>query len=398
MMQTRFRDRRVGGTLARDELAKQVILAPKPFGREYPAVALYSGGVDSTVAPILARRELKTDILLLMVSLGESQNNIQRAVDRAKIIGMDLVILDGAKEFARDYLTEAIRMNGSYWGYPLITPLSRAYMVRKAFEFISATTGTRYLVHGCNVFQNTRFRIEKHASSERNVIPIGPLAAKPMGREEKLRVLEESGINAEAGSDIAEDENLWGRALEGDPLNNLGDVRGKGLFRLTNDLDKAPNEPQKVSIGFEGGLPVSVDGQRMDIDEIILKCRMLGALHGIGRIVVFEETIPELGYKERGVYESPASRLLYAAHEFVEGAVFCKLEREMKRGLDHKWAEIVYRGGWYDQNRVEMSDFAAIIEANVTGLVSLELYKGNVFVVDAEIPKMQRLGGMEGSY
>jgi len=376
------------------------ILEPQLFDKEkYTAVALYSGGVDSTLAALLAREQLKVDVLLLMVSLGESQNNIEQAKERANILGMDLVVLDGTSEFARDYISEAIRMNGSYWGYPLITPLSRAYMVKKAFEFISTTTTkSRYLIHGCNVFQNTRFRIEKHCSSEGSVIAVGPLASRVINRAEKIRILAQHGIKVNPGSEIAEDDNLWGRALEGEPLNDLEDIHKKNVFKIVRDLKDTPDAAQVLSISFEHGLPVALNGKRLELSEIIMRCREFGAAHGIGRIVIFEDTIPELGYKQRGVFESPASRILYAAHEYIEAVVFSKLERELKRDLDQKWAEIVYRGGWYDSNRLEISEFIAPLEAKVNGDVSLELFKGNVTILEANIPQMSPLGGTKGAY
>lgn len=353
--------------------------------KSYGAVALFSGGVDSTAAPLLTKDKLQCPILLLMIDLGESQSGIERAAKRAEVLGMDFKLIDGKKQFADDYLAEAILMNGNYWGYPLITPLSRAFIMETAARFLPDDRPS-YVIHGCTAKQNTRYRIEKACSLYPNMVAVGPFVTQPQSRSEKVRFLEANGIESGDGAEFAEDQNIWGRAIEGDPLNDLSDIEAKKVFTLTTPLNETPDMPEAVSLDFVNGVPTAIDGQEMELYKIIMRCSKLGATHGIGRIVGFEDTIPELGYKEMGIYESPASEIIYTLHRFIESAVLTQTERRMKRSIDQEWGEIVYRGGWFDSNRRELSELAKISQAKVNGRVSGRLFKGHILVGSSNIP------------
>jgi len=368
--------------------------------RNYRAVALYSGGVDSIAAVLLALEDLRLpreDILLLCIDLGGGWSGLKgRAGERARILGMDFTAIDGRAEFARDYLSQAIMLNGSYWGYPLITPLSRAFMVEAAVSYLGERTGqTRYLVNGCTRYQNTRYRLEKHCARHPQFVSIAPFLGRSLSRPEKIDMLQTHGIEPGRGSDLAEDENLWGRALEGSPLDELGEIEAKVMFRLTEDIGTLSIPPDRFTLHFSGGLPIALDDGSVTLtalEEIIEQCGKIGGKHGAGRIVVFEDTIPELGYKQRGVFESPAPAIIYAAHRFIEDAVFTHEERLAKRDIDQRWAEIVYRGGWFDADRRELSDLAAGFGSKVSGEVTVEVFLGHVRIVNAIIPGCRPLG------
>lgn len=355
------------------------------YEKRYGAVALYSGGVDSTAAPLLARQKLKIEMLLLMMDLGEGNSSLGRAKQRADILKMDFTCIDGKRDFADRYLSEAIKMNGEYWGYPLITPLSRAYIMETAFEFL-AETDTRFIVHGCTEKQNTRYQIEAACTMYPNITAYSPFVAQPLSRLQKIALLEAAGVPCSQGSEVAEDINIWGRAIEGESLNDLKDVDGKDVFMLTRNLEDTPDVPQQFSLEFYQGVPVALNNSGMSLDEIITKLSKLGGLHGVGRIVGFEDTIPELGYKEMGIYESPASRMIYALHRHIEAAVLNQTERKYKRQMEQEWAEIVYRGGWFDSNRRELSAISDRYQTRVSGKVNAKVFKGHVLIGSADIP------------
>lgn len=367
--------------------------------KSYGAVALYSGGVDSTAAPLLARDKVQCPILLLMIDLGESPNGIERAAQRAKVLGMDFKLIDGKKQFADDYLSEAIKMNGNYWGYPLITPLSRAFIMESAARFLPDDRPS-YVIHGCTAKQNTRFRIEKACSLYPNMVAVGPFVTKPQSRIEKVRFLETRGIVSGAGAEFAEDQNIWGRAIEGDPLNDLGDIEAKNVFTLTKSLSETQDTPEAFSLDFVNGVPVAIDRQEMPLYQIIMRCGRIGATHGVGRIIGFEDTIPELGYKEMGIYESPASEIIYTLHRYLESAVLTQTERKIKRDMDQQWGEIVYRGGWLDANRKELSELAKNSQTKVNGKVLGRLFKGHVMIGSSDIPdnRLIRRANSSGAY
>ncbi|OPY88521.1 MAG: Argininosuccinate synthase [Syntrophus sp. PtaU1.Bin208] len=364
--------------------------------KKYRAVALYSGGVDSTVAPLLAIEDLglrREEMLLLYVDLGGFANRKSRARQRAEVLGLDFTALDGRADFCRDFLSEAIFMNGSYWGYPLITPLSRAYIVEAAAAFLTFEGNeTRYLVNGCTRYQNTRYRIEKHCTLHPHFVAVTPFKYHNLTRQEKIEILQQYGMTPGKSAGIAEDENLWGRALEGGSINDLNDMEEKGVFHITQDFRTSSIPPDRFTLHFAEGLPIAIDGTSMPLQEIIEQCATIGAKHGVGRIVIFEDTIPELGYKERGVFESPASTILYTAHQFIEDAVLSLSERKLKRDMDQKWAEIVYRGGWYDADRRELSELSRGFQSKVSGEVTVEVFLGHARVVNAVIPNCKILG------
>lgn len=361
------------------------MVKPERLDQNYGAVALYSGGVDSTAAPLLARDKLQCPILLLMIDLGESQNGIERAAQRAKVLGMDFKLIDGKEQFAADYLSAAISMNGNYWGYPLITPLSRAFIMKTAARLLPDNRPS-YIIHGCTAKQNTRFRIEKACSLYPNMNPVGPFVTHPQSRTEKIRFLEANGIASSEGAEFAEDQNIWGRAIEGNSLNDLGDIETKNVFTLTKPLSETPDTPEAFALDFVNGIPTAIDGQEMPLHQIIVRCSQLGAAHGVGRIIGFEDTIPELGYKEMGIYESPASEIIYTLHRFIESAVLTQTERKIKRNMEQEWGEIVYRGGWFDTNRKELSELAKSSQTKVCGRVIGRLFKGHVMIGSSDIP------------
>jgi argininosuccinate synthase len=353
------------------------------------------------VAPILARKEIGDDILLLMIDLGCGAAEIDQAKRRADVLGMDFVLLDGKREFAEEFLAEAVRMNGSYWGYPLGTPLGRAFMVRAALRYLSENQNIRrYVVHGCNKSQNTRYRIEKLCRSDDNVYPVGPLVTQALSREDKKAILAANGIAVTAGDAYAQDDNMFCRAIEGDVLNDLSSVDTLDVFRVTRSLLDAPDTPAEVEITFRAGTPVALDGEPGPLDEIVMRLRNLGAEHAVGRVVCMEDTIPELGYKERGVYESPAAAILYTAHRYLESAVLNRTERMTKQMLEHRWADAVYRGDWYSAERREISELCERFHEAVEGRVRCRLYKGNVTLLDADAPKSRLLAAADsvGAY
>jgi len=371
----------------------------------YSGVALYSGGTDSTLAALLAHERVDdAPILLLMIDLGEPEGSTAQARTRAEQLDWPLRIVDGREEFARDFLAPAIRMRADYWGYPLGTPIGRAYQCKVALDFLGSLppikdTG-RLLIHGCTARQNTRFRIERMARPEAGVVACGPLSERVYTRSEKVSLLESFGIVTGPSDDVARDENIFCRALEGDLLNTLVDPATLGMYSLVAALDETPDVPEVITITFEEGVPVALDRRAAALHTIIEECRTRGATHGIGRICVFEDTVPEIGYKERSIFESPASHILFPAHSYLEAAVLTKTERTVMRDLRFRWADIVYRGQWFGSEQSEIRTIADRMTGRLTGVVTVSLFKGSVTIQDADIPGSLLLkpGALPGAY
>ena len=361
-----------------------------PPEADYDGVALYSGGTDSTLAPLLAKNEVGENILLLMINLGDHDAVLDKARARASIIGWDFLLIEATREFADAVLREAIQLRADYWGYPLGTPLGRAYQVSVAVDVLRRLNEhvqrPRVVIHGCARKQNTRYRIERALSDEVGIAVVGPLAERSYSRAEKVELLADFGVKVLSQDDVATDNNIFCRALEGDLLNTLDDPAKLDVYEVVESPQSAPDEEEILTLSFEAGSPTACNGVESRLDDIVRTCRDRGAAHGVGRVTVFEDTIPELGYKERGVYESPAATILALAHSYLEGACLTKQERIAFRAIRHRWAEVVYRGEWHTSDRRELASLASRLNENLTGDVQVRLYKGRASVAAAVIP------------
>ena len=362
-------------------------LAQLDPNQDYDGIALYSGGTDSTLAPLLAREQVGDKILLVMVDLGETESARAQAIERAEVIGWDLLITDQRRAFADNVLSEAIQMRASYWGYPLGTPLGRAFQLNFATQVVDLLNShrrrLRYVIHGCAPRQNTRFRIERFLDHMPDVRPLGPLVTQMLTRQEKVAKLGEYGINAVLGDSVATDQNIYCRALEGDLLNTMDDPSSLPVYTNVASMADAHGQHQ-IILTFEHGTPTRLNNDQTSLSEIVEECGKHGGRMGVGRICVFEDTIPELGYKERGIYEAPAAVLLATAHRYIEGATLSKLERVMFRELRQQWAEVVYRGNWYTTERYELGAEGARFNKAISGSVTLKLGPGTVSIGDAQ--------------
>jgi len=362
------------------------------FTRDYDGIALYSGGTDSTLAPLLVREQVGDKILLVMIDLGESKNAINQAIGRANVIGWDLLLLDERENFGNEVLTEAIQLRADYWGYPLGTPLGRAYQLGVAEQVVQTLNEDkqaprkRYVIHGCGARQNTRYRIERFLATLSDVEAVGPFVSRVLSRDEKIVLLTEHGIEAVAGDGVATDQNIYCRAMEGDLLNSFERPSALPVYTVVSDPSKA-TEVEELSVTFEEGVPVALDGHHRSVAGIVEEIASRAARAGVGRICAFEDTIPELGYKERGVYEAPAAIVLATAHAYLEGATLSKLDRCIFRTIRHDWAEVVYRGFWHTSERYALGHEGRRLNRPICGTVDLMLRAGAIEIGAAECPQ-----------
>jgi len=353
--------------------------------KRYSGVSLFSGGTDSTVATVLAHRRIGGDILLFTVNLGHSPHEMQKAIDRSKVLQMDHQIHEGTAEFCRDYVSEAIIMNASYQGYPLGTPMGRAYVVNKAVELVGREGEfPRYVIHGCNKRQNTRIRIEKACALYDHFHSLSPLAEKPYTRQDKIDLLAEFGIKVDPQDNFSTDENLWCRAVESMDFNQLGEVEEGRVFKWTINPLKGPEEAETHTLEFDTGLPVALDGRRPPLHQILTSLKDAGARHGVGRVYVIEDTV--FDEKIRDVYEAPGPVILRKVHGFLEECVLPRPAREHKAAMENRWGELLYWGDWHTGERRWLGREGRRLQEHVSGSVTFQLYKGNVFIISADIP------------
>ena len=216
---------------------------------------------------------------------------------------------------------------------------------------------------------------------------IAPVRGWRMGRDEEIAYAREHGIPVKGGSEVAPysiDDNLWGRSSEGRWIEDLDHAPDDDVFQLVTPPERAPDEPETVRIGFERGLPVALDGERLGLVELIERVAEIGARHGVGIVDHLEDRI--VGLKVRDIYEVPAAAILLPAHQELEKLVGTIHQNQFKPELDRQWAYLVYAGLWWEPLRGDLDAFMDSVNAQVTGTIGVKLYKGHARVVTRESP------------
>ncbi|HMS55320.1 MAG TPA: argininosuccinate synthase [Fimbriimonadaceae bacterium] len=357
-------------------------LNPQIPNNQGSALIIYSGGLDTTVCIPLLREEGYTDIHTVCIDVGQPGEDIAQAEERARILGTKHTTVDAKEEFANDYCSIAITFNADYFGYPLSTAIARPLIAKKAAEAGIAVGKEVVFVHGCTGKGNDQFRIEfglrKHAPGMRIYAPI---------REHNWTRTAEIEYAEKVGAPIGQskdkiwsiDENFWGRSIEGGRLEEPSYQPPEEIFAWTSSLADAPNEPQLITIDFQDGKPVGIDGIKVSILQAIMKANELAGKHGVGRIDIMEDRM--IGMKVRENYECPGASLLIKAHKELEALVCAPQERRFKSLVDAQWAELTYQGLWGDPLFDDLVAFSNNIQKRVTGSVTLRLFKGHMQVV-----------------
>ena len=359
---------------------------PERIGR---VLLLYSGGLDTSVMLHWIQARYGAEIVTLTVDLGQPGEDWDVVVGKARELGaVDTIRADAREEFVESYVLPAIRANALYGGgYPLFTALARPLIAKLAVEHALAT-GCDTIAHGCTGKGNDQVRIDGTIAALAPEIGIlAPVREWSMGREEEIAYANEHRIpikGANEGPPYSIDDNLWGRSSEGREIESLAAAPSDEVFQLVANPHDAPDEPERVTVGFERGRPVSLDGERADPVELIERAGEIGARHGIGIVDHIEDRI--VGLKVRDLYEVPAATILLTAHSDLEKLVSTIHQNELKHVLDRKWAYLVYAGLWLDPLRHDLDAYMRSASERVTGEITLELFKGSARVVARSSP------------
>lgn len=350
-------------------------------------VIVYSGGLDTSVCIPMMREMYGFDhVVTVTVDVGQPAADLAQAEERAKILGTEHYTIDAKKEFVEDYVFPAIKANGDYQGYPISTSIARPLIALKAVEAAEKTGGDAFC-HGCTGKGNDQFRIEfvlRALGKGRDVI--APMREHNFTRTEEIEYAMQRGVQIEQSKDKiwSIDENLWGRSIEGGRLEEPDYIPPEEIYKWTKGLDASPNAPKVVEIGFENGVPVSIDGVKMDKVALIVKMNELAGEYGVGRVDIMEDRI--LGLKVRENYECPAAVTILTAHKALEDLVCTKEERAFKAMVDYQWGKLAYEGLWFDPLKEDLDAFINKIQERVTGSVKVRLFKGLAKVVGRTSP------------
>ncbi len=367
---------------------------------------LYSGGLDTSVMLKWIQDQYEAEVVALTVDLGQPGEDLEIVREKALRLGaIDCHVVDAREEFARDYIVPAIKANAIYGlGYPLFTALGRPLIAAKAVEY-ARKTGCDTIAHGCTGKGNDQVRIEATvATLAPELKVIAPVRSWRMGRDEEVAYAREHGIPVKGGSEQAPysiDDNLWGRSSEGRWIEDLDHAPEDDVFQLVTRPEEAPDTPETITVEFERGVPVALDGERLGLVELLERTAAIGARHGVGIVDHIEDRI--VGLKVRDIYEVPAAAILLPAHQELEKLVGTIHQNQFKPMLDQKWAYLIYAGLWWEPLRTDLDAYMDAVNQQVTGTIGLRLYKGSVRVVtrssphavyDAQLATFSESGGL----
>jgi argininosuccinate synthase len=354
-------------------------------------VLVYSGGLDTSVCIPLMREEYGFDhVITVTVDVGQPREDIAQAEERAKTFGTEHYTLDVRSEFIENYCWPAVKANGDYQGYPISTSIARPLIALKAAEK-AIELGANAFGHGCTGKGNDQFRIEYVL---RTLLPDAEIVApmregrlledgsrEPWTRSEEIDYANAHGLNISHTKDKiwSIDENLWGRSIEGGHLEEPNYAPPEEIFVWTRGLNDCPDTPRLLTLGFENGVPVSLDGVSLSPLDLVSQLHALAGDHGVGRVDIMEDRM--LGLKVRENYECPASVVLLQAHKALEALVCTQGELKFKAHVDQEWGELAYKGLWYDPLKEDLEAFINKIQERVTGTVTVRLAKGSSVVV-----------------
>jgi argininosuccinate synthase len=367
---------------------------------------LYSGGLDTSVMLKWIQDSYEAEVVCLTVNLGQPGEDYGLIEAKARELGaVECHVVDARERFAAEYLAPAIKANAVYGnGYPLFTALGRPLIAALAVEY-ARKANCDTIAHGCTGKGNDQVRIEATvATLAPELRTIAPVRSWQMGREEEIAYAREHGIPVKGGTEVAPysiDDNLWGRSSEGRWIEDLSHAPDDDVFQLVTRPEEAPDEAEVVSVGFEAGLPVSLNGERLGLVDLLERVATIGCRHGVGIVDHIEDRI--VGLKVRDIYEVPAAAIVLSAHEELERLVGTIHQNQFKPGLDQKWGYLVYAGLWWEPLRSDLDAYMDAVNLQVTGEIGLRLYKGSIRVVtrsspnavyDSELASFDQSGGL----
>src|SRR6202521_5134382 len=349
-------------------------------------VLAYSGGLDTSIIIPWLNENYGMDVIAMIADVGQGED-LDAVVAKAYATGAKkAVVLDLRDEFVRDYVYPTVRAGAIYeHKYLLGTSIARPVIAKHQVE-VALREGASAVSHGCTGQGNDQVRFEMaYQALAPELKVIAPWREWDLkSREDCLDYAEKHGIPvADSREKIhSRDRNLWHISHEGGELEDAGNPPLDSTWQLTRSPQEAPDHDEQVTIGFEKGIPMSVNGMKLDPVSLVELLNEIGARNAIGRVDLVENRF--VGIKSRGCYETPGGTLLIAAHRELEA--LC-LEREVSHFKQHvglKYAELVYFGLWFTPLREALDAFVETTQKDITGSVKLSLYKGNVAVAGRE--------------
>ena len=347
-------------------------------------VLAFSGGLDTTVCVKLLEEEYNYEVVTACVDVGQPAEELQKSQNSAdKINTGKHYIIDAKDEFANEYIARGIKANAEYEGYPLSTALARPLIAMKIIE-IAEKEGATAIAHGCTGKGNDQFRFEAIIRSMSDFKIIAPIREMNLTRTEEVAYAKEHGLNLSYDKIYSIDENLWGRAIEGDVLEDPANEPPEEIYEWTKSAEDAKDTPTKVSIEFEEGVPIAINGEMMGLVDLINKANEIAGENGVGRVDIIENRM--IGLKSRETYEVPGAKLLIAAHKALEQLVLTVDELRFADYMSTLYADLVYEALWQEPLREDLDQAFYHMQRRVSGEVVMKLFKGSIQPLSRKSP------------
>jgi argininosuccinate synthase len=341
-------------------------------------VLAYSGGLDTSVCIRYLQKVHDATVITLTVDCGQNEN-FDEIKDRALAIGATKHIhIDSTEEFASEYVSRCIKANGLYQGkYPLATALARPLIASKLVE-VATSEDAQIVAHGCTGKGNDQVRFDVTIKSlNPDLSIIAPIRDMNLTRDDELRFAMEENIPIPLeAKKYSIDVNLWGRAIEGGELEDASIEPPESVF---HSVKNNSNDVRYVEIEFRCGLPIALDGQGLNLTNLIEEMNNIAGSHGVGIVDLIEDRI--VGIKSREVYEAPAAISLIECHRDLEKLVLTSHEIRFKQLIEEQWSWLVYSGLWLEPLRKDLDEFINMTQTRVNGKVKLRLQNGSCRVV-----------------
>ena len=350
-------------------------------------VLAYSGGLDTSVAIKWLKEKYNLDVIAVTIDVGNERDFSAIRQKALKVGAVKAVVKDAKKLFVNYFVFPALQADAVYEGqYPLATALARPLMAKLLVD-VALEEGVSAVAHGCTGKGNDQVRFEVGINAlAPNLKIIAPAREWGMTREETINYAQHHDIPipVTVSSPYSIDENLWGRSIECGVLEDPWAEPPDEIFTWTKSPNAAPDEPDYVEIGFEKGIPVTIDGQEIDGSSLIQQLNELAGGHGVGRIDHLENRL--VGIKSREVYEAPAAVVLLQAHQALEAMALSKDQLRFKQRVAMEYADIIYNGLWFTSLHQDLAAYVKSSQRFVTGTVRLKLFKGSCHVVGRKSP------------
>jgi argininosuccinate synthase len=342
----------------------------------------YSGGLDSSLAIELLRRKYKAKkILPVTIDVGQGDEEIREGQKKAKVLRIKPLFFDLRKEFTEVWIARAIQANSDYLGYPVSTSMTRQIVARKVAE-VARKEGCDAILEGSSGKGNDQYRMHNvfkmFAPELKILVPV---------RDFDLTRLEEEVLCRAWGVPVTEmitggdDKTMWCRSIASGAVD-LNQPLPDDIWMWYRPVEKSPDRPSFVTLEFEKGIPTKLNGKRRSLGEIIPALNTMGGVQSIGKIDIFEDGIMDL--KSREIYEAPAATIILKLHRDLEQFCLTKDEIQFKKGIDQKWAFLIYHGMAYHPLRYDLDAFIEASQKVVSGKYKIKLFKGNIEIVNRE--------------